>query len=307
MKIVVFGAGALGSFIGGVLSQKYDVTLIGRAAAVNAISKNGLKIFGKTELKAHPKIVSSVDALKTEAVDLIIVTVKSYDTRNIVEDLKKIIKVETRILSLQNGLDNEETLQKQLPKTKIVGGTTCHGITLVSPSEIFHAGTGETIIGELTGKISPDIQQLNEIFNSVGIDTKVSDNIIGELWSKAAINASINPITAITGLKNGFLLKSPALTKILENTCQEVIDVAKASALKLPSQNVIERAKEVARKTAANKSSMLQDIENGKKTEIDSINGAIIKIGEKHGVNTPVNSVLFSIIKALEEKKAIPK
>jgi 2-dehydropantoate 2-reductase len=301
MRTLIYGAGAMGSLVGGLLAQNYEVTLLGREQHMSTISETGLRITGLNDITVHPNAITDLTELpKNLLPELIIITVKSYDTQNIIPEIQKIINDNTIILSLQNGLDNEHQLKNAFPDNTIVGGVTCHGITFLEPGHVYHAGTGETQIGVYGGENTEKTNALANMLNDIGIKVDITDNIEGEIWAKVAVNASINPITAITGLKNGSLLKIPELTKLLEATCKEVIRVAKASKISLPSCNILEKTKNVVRNTAGNKSSMLQDIERGKRTEIDSINGAVAKIGLDHNTPTPVNESLTTLVKGIE-------
>ncbi|MEW5760105.1 MAG: 2-dehydropantoate 2-reductase [Candidatus Thermoplasmatota archaeon] len=293
MKIVVMGAGSIGSLFGGFLSKKYNTTLIGRKPHVDAINLNGLKISGKTNCVFYPKAFDSIAKINFKP-DLIIITVKAYQTENAIKDTLQIIGSNTSIVSIQNGLGNIEKIEKFISnKEKIFAGITSHGVTFSEPGKIYHAGTGDTIIGGYKA------EKIAKIFKSVGIKTKVSKNIEKDIWTKAIINAGINPITAITGLNNGYILKIPGLSKILELTCKEGIEVANAYGIKLKDE-IIEKAKEVVKLTAENKSSMLQDIINGKKTEIENINGMLVSLGEKKNIATPINATLTALVKGIE-------
>lgn len=310
MRILIFGAGAMGSFIGGLLAQEHDVTFIGRKPHMQAIRNKGLEITGKTELKLPKKSIlayETVEPLKKGCgpPELVLVTVKSYDTLSIIPELKKIIGNDTVLLSLQNGLDNEEQLRASFSGNVVIGSTICHGVTHNKPGIVYHAGFGETVMGSFERNNDKFAQKISKMFTEIGVETQVTKNIWGELWTKVAINASINPITAITGLKNGWLLREPKLESLLVNTCNEVVAVAKSSGAKLPrgSQgDVLTRTKRVVDRTADNKSSMLQDIEKGRRTEIESINGAVVRIGQKHNIRTPFNSTLTTLVKGLEQK-----
>jgi len=304
MKVLVFGAGSVGSYIGGLLSEKYDVTLLGRKHHMEAIEQNGLKITGKTEKLVHPKVWHSLGDLKD--IDLIILTVKAYNTETAMNDMVPYIRDDTIVLSLQNGLDNVETMRRMMKKEGyILAGITSHGVMRAEDGHIHHAGHGETVLGETVPSGQGHADRVAEMFNAVGIPTRASPNICGEMWAKAIVNAGINPITAITGLRNGALLKVPALTALLERTCSEAIQVAQAAKIKLPPCNIIEKTKDVARRTEENRSSMLQDIERGRRTEIGSINGFISEMGKRHGVDTPVNSTLTALVKGIEETAKI--
>jgi 2-dehydropantoate 2-reductase len=301
MKILVFGAGALGGFVGGVLSQKYDVTLFGKKDKMLPIQDAGLQISGVTEIVVHPKIAIDPEDLKEQEFDLIILTVKSYDTDSTLNVIKDIMGQKTVVLSLQNGLDNEIKISKVVGDGRTLGGVTSHGLTYVEPGHVHHAGVGETKIGEMDGSESERIKEIAGALSSVGIKTEVSQEIKKEIWAKGIVNAGINPLTALTRLKNGYLLKIPYLERLLEDTCKECIEVAKIIGIDLSDCNAIEKTKNVARLTSENKSSMFQDIERGRKTEIDSINGKIVKMGQKHGIETPINTTLVSLIKGIEE------
>ncbi|MEW6070171.1 MAG: 2-dehydropantoate 2-reductase [Candidatus Thermoplasmatota archaeon] len=298
MKILVFGAGAIGSLFGGLLSKKYDVTLLGRREHIEAIKKNGLEIHGKTKLHCYPKALLTTK----ESYDLIILTVKSYDTLKACRQLKRNLANASCVLSIQNGL-NEEILVNELGKQNILRGVTSHGAFILKPGKIYHAGKGDTIIGEIDNATTR-VKEIAEIFNSVGIETKITNNIFYELWLKVIINACINPLTAITRLKNGAILSNKALRALAEEICREAVGVAnKIGNFKFYYSKVWKKVLEVAKATKNNKSSMLQDIEKGKRTEIDFINGKIVEFGKKLGVETTINSIIVELVKSLEPGK----
>jgi 2-dehydropantoate 2-reductase len=310
MRILVFGAGAMGSLIGGLLAKQHNVTFIGRHAHMSAIRTKGLQITGKTELHLPPKAIlayEDIEPLKKGCgpPEMVLVTVKSYDTAEIIPYLKQIVGPDTILCSLQNGLDNEELLRAAFPKNVVIGSTICHGVTHDKPGLVYHAGYGDTVVGSFEPDNAKIARKIGQMLSDAGIETQVTDNIFAELWIKVAINASINPITAITGLKNGWLLREPNLEKLLEETCHEVLEVAIQSGAKFPpgdEGDVVSRTKRVVERTSDNKSSMLQDIEKGRRTEIDSINGAVVRIGEKLNVKTPHNETLTTLVKAREKR-----
>jgi len=297
MKIVVFGAGAIGSFIGGVLSKNNDVVLIGRKQHVNSIKEKGLKIQGKTKLNV--KIRAEDDIGKIDfSPDILILTVKSYDTENAIKEAKKIINENTLVLSFQNGLDNIEKIKKHVNENQILVGITTHGCIFSKPGIITHTGIGKTTIGDFN-KEPNRTKDIIDMFNKAGIKTTLSQDIEKETWIKGIINSSINPLTSFFGCKNGYLIENPILEKIVEKICEESTNVANVNNFNLSCGEMIDKTKEVIRDTAENYSSMLQSIQNSKKTEIDSINGKIVELGEKNNLDVSLNKLLVHLIKSL--------
>jgi 2-dehydropantoate 2-reductase len=295
VKILVFGAGALGTFVGGLLSKNNDVTLIGRKEHVEAINSAGLIIEGKTNLKTNPR---ALEITPNEDFQLIVATVKSYDTKQFVKAINPILKRDTVVLSLQNGIGNIEEISQSCEK--VLGGTTSHGITFIGNGKVRHTGFGDTTIGNFKGVEPEDVDAISKIFSDAGIETQTSENVSGEIWAKAIINASINPLTAVTRLENGYLVKVKGLEEIMKGICREAIEVAASQRIRLPSYDIIEKTITIARLTADNKSSMLQDVERGKKTEIDSITGKFIEIAQRNKMSIPYNSLLYGLMKFIE-------
>jgi 2-dehydropantoate 2-reductase len=175
----------------------------------------------------------------------------------------------------------------------------------MGPGEIKHAGYGSTIIGEIDGRISKRIIKIRDTFNRAGIKTEISDKIKVALWSKVLVNIAINPVTALTGLRNGELLDHPEIVKVMLNAVEEAIRVAEALNIDLGFDEHIENVYKVARATYSNKSSMLQDIYKGKRTEIDTLNGAIVAFARQFGLPVPVNDTLTALVKGLEYNKLV--
>ncbi len=292
------GAGAIGSLFGALLSKKNNVMLIGRTSHVKAIRKNGLNIEDKTQLNVKIPAEDSVDKV-TFSPNLLILTVKSFDTRSAINQAMQIIDDTTIILNLQNGLDNIGMIEKVVDSKQIIAGVTTHGAFFSRPGVIRHTGKGRTTLGELNGKKTGRIKHIADLFNEVGVETIVSEDIIKEMWVKAIVNSSINPLTTFFQCKNGYLLENPILEKIVEKVCKESTSIAKASGINLLNQHTIQKTKEVIRITSENHSSMLQSFKKGKKTEIDSINGKIVDIGKKNGVDSAMNEILVYLVTSI--------
>jgi 2-dehydropantoate 2-reductase len=298
MNIVVFGSGAIGSLFGALLAKQNKVVLVGRAPHIKYIQQKGLTINGKTHLTVNVPAVESTKEVPLSA-DLILLTMKSYDTETASKQVRPLLHDQTMVVSLQNGLDNIEKIEQNIEKKHILAGVTTHGALFLSPGTIIHTGKGKTILGELDGRPSERLKTLISVFNQAGIETLMSTDIKREIWRKAIINSSINPLTAFLGCKNGYLLENPLLEKTVEYVCTESSRIASSKGIIASPVEMIEKTKEVIRDTAENNSSMLQSIQQGKKTEIESINGVLLRIGTEQKIDTPLNRILLELITSL--------
>lgn len=295
MNILIFGAGAIGSFFAGMLSKHNNVFLIGRKGHVEKINECGLKLEGKTKKIVKVEAFNSIKDTYIVA-DLVILSVKSYDTEKAVHLLKPIIRDNTYVMSLQNGLDNIEQIQKIVAEDKIIACITTHGVVFSEPGLIMHKGIGKTILGSYD-KNKEFTRNLVENFNSCGINTTYSSEINKEIWIKAIINSSINPVTSLFKCKNGYLLENPILENLVERICRESTEIANANGLNLSVEDMIKKTRDVINETSENTSSMFQSVLNGKKTEIDSINGKLVELGKKFKKDTFLNEMLAYSIK----------
>ncbi len=296
MNILIFGAGAIGSFFGGILSKKENVILIGRERHVDKINKDGLKISGKTKLKANVRSFESVDDI-SEKIDLVVLTVKSYDTYKACKKIKNILSKKTVVLTLQNGLNNIEKIKKFVDKKNIIAGVTTNGVVFEKPGFIVHTGKGYTTIGELDGSESERVRKIIDILNNSGIKTSFNPNINKEIWLKGIVNSSINPLTTFFRCKNGFLKLNPILKKIVENVCRESTDIAISEGIYLNHSETLKKTMSVISDTKDNYSSMFQSYKKNKALEIDSINGFLFEIGKKNKVDTIFNEMLIYSLK----------
>lgn len=324
MKILIYGAGALGSVFGGYLAHLYDVILICRASHAEVINKVGLTLHTPEglDLQVFPRAYSSLNDV-CEALDFIIISVKTYDLeaacRTISDRLSSLpfsapvpssdpsFNYESpKIIILQNGLGNEDVVSLFFPPKDIFRILTSNGAFIVGPGCVKHSGRGVTHLGKYlsTDSNDPSLFQIYEMFTRGGVKILLVSNLKEFIWQKLAVNAAINPITALTGLNNGQVLQSPILLSLLKEIIAEVEQVAFISeGIKL--SNGFETAMTVLRDTIANKSSMLQDIQAGRRTEIDFINGQIVQRATKYGLQVPYNRLLTTLIKAKEENTSI--
>lgn len=301
MKIVIVGPGAMGCLCAAFLSKsKEDIWLLDKnQERVKRIGEQGVIVEGVSgNWKTPVKITTETKEI--EKSDLIIISVKSYDTKEAITQVKSLVGDNTQLLTLQNGIGNIEIMGEVVGSDKVIGGVTNQGATLIDIGHIRHAGKGETVIGRIDGKIPVQLRSIRELFNQVGLETRISRDIKGLLWSKLIINVGINALTAITRLNNGRLIEFEGTRRILRAAVTEAIRIAKRKRIKLIYDDPLAKVEAVCEATASNVSSMLQDVLRKKRTEIDFINGVIVRQAQELAVPTPVNSILLDLVKTIE-------
>lgn len=292
MKIVVFGAGALGSLVGGLLAREHDVTLVGRDPHVAAIRDDGLRVTGEVEASVEPH--ATTDGTDLDA-DLALVTVKAGDTATAAATLST-GEIDL-VCSLSNGL-TEETLRAELGD-RVLAGTATYGAELSEPGVVRCTGIGEIHVGEVGGGESSRAERVAAAFRAAGLDCTVDAAMPRRRWEKLAVNAGINAVTALARVENGALADGPAAA-VAERAARETARVARAEGVELSGDAAAAAVVEVVAATAANRSSMLQDVSAGEATEVDAINGAVVERGERVGVETPTNRTLAELLRAWE-------
>lgn len=298
MRLVVMGAGAIGSLFGGRLANSHDVVLIGREPHVDAINTQGLELTGETEQTIQ--VEARTDTAGMRPADVLLLTVKAHQTEQAMQDAQDAIGEDTFVVSLQNGLGNLSTVARFVDPDRIIGGTTSHGCIFHGPGHVEHTGQGDTVIGPPSPPDLPAHHELAEALTDAGLDTDVVSDITPRLWEKVAVNAAINPITAITGLPNGALIDLPELDRLLVELVQETTNVAQARGIEAQEDAWVERTRTVAKQTANNRSSMLQDVQSGQRTEIDAINGRIATLADDEDIPAPRNRALHALVKGIE-------
>ena len=301
MKIVIVGPGAIGCLLAAFLSKpKQDLWILDynkdRAAKIN---QAGISLTGISgEWLSKPKV--SADIKDIGIADLLIICVKSYDTKAAITRAKALAGENTSVLTLQNGIGNIEIISEVIGPDKVIGGVTNLGATLVDVGKTKHAGKGETIIGRIDGKMTVQMRSIREIFNKTGLETRISKDIKGLLWSKLITNVGINALTAITRLNNGKLTEFEGTRKIMREAVTEAARIVKRKRIKLIYDDPLAKVEAVCEATSGNISSMLQDVLRKKRTEIDFINGVIVRLGQELGISVPANTMLVDLVKTIE-------
>lgn len=299
VRILVFGAGSLGSLIGGLLAREHEVVLVGREPHMAAVREDGLRVRGLLETDVAPRATTAVDA----PADLAVVTVKAPDTA---EAATALADAELdAALSLTNGLGNEEILATTLP-VPVLAGTVTYGAVLREPGLVECTGVGTVTLGPLPGVTVGDeppglAERIGDAFAVAGIETSVEVDMRRPLWSKLAVNAGINPVTALARLPNGALLDGPG-ADLARRATREAAATAREAGVDLTGADATADLEAVVEATAANTSSMRQDVEAGRRTEIDAINGAVV---DRASTAVPANDVLTTLVRAWEAGRGL--
>ncbi len=304
MRITIVGAGAMGSLFGGMLSGVAEVSLLDPwTEHVTAIRQNGLRI-EEPSGETVATVEATSDPSEIGPTDLAIIFVKSHRTEWACETAARFLKPAGLALTLQNGIGNRDVIARVLGERRAWQGTTSHGATMLGPGRVRHAGRGPTHVENKPG-LEDQVREIATLFGHAGIETDVSADVESLLWGKLVINVGINALTALLRVRNGVLGEAGGPRELMEKAVEEAVLVARARGVKLPYDDPQNRVREVAIATGANLSSMLQDVLRGSPTEIDVINGVIVRQARGLGIETPVNELLTSLVKAVEETYAL--
>lgn len=304
-RFLVFGAGATGSVFAARLASQYEVAVTARGARLDAIRRDGLRVTGATEAAVRLPAVTSPDELPDLRPDFALVTVKSSDTAAAAAALDRLPNEPVRV-SLQNGLGNEEILADS--GHPVLGAVTNNGATLREDGEVFHAGLGEVILGAFSPETSTEAAlRLAACFSAVGFPARETEDIRRPLWEKVILNAAVNPVTALLGLRTGELLTDPGRRQVVSRVAAEACRVAESEGVPCEPSEVEATIRRVAAATPENRSSMLQDLERGRPTEIEAINGVIAARGRAAGVPTPWNDLMLRLVRRREAALAAPR
>lgn len=295
----IVGAGAMGSLfsyffhrggVGFVVFEKDPSTV--------AALGSGLRIQASPGSMEKIPVAISSDTGIIHQCAILFIFVKSYSTASAARDLAPHLREGTVVVSLQNGLGNREILARELPGVRLVYGTTTIGGYKDGPASVVLGGAGEIVIGS-----SDDgaLALAEGVLKKAGLDVHITRAPEEAVWKKALINAGINPLGALAGIENGKIIGNEHLATLMESIIREGAAVASAEGVPLDPDEMIEAARQVCARTAANRCSMLQDLDAGRMTEIDSINGQIVRAGLRHGIRAPFNEALYRLVKAREK------
>jgi 2-dehydropantoate 2-reductase len=310
--VTVVGAGALGCLFGGMLARAgAQVTLIGRASHVAAIRRDGLRLESRGQTAIIP-LAATEDMAAVGGARLVLFCVKSADTDAAARAMAPHLGPDATVVSLQNGVDNVERIRAQIGDhvgNRVLPGLVYVAAEMAGPGSVRHTGGGSLTIGDLDAsrrKNMSDRQVLEDIaalFTAAGVKVTISDAVEVDLWTKLVMNCAYNAISALTGSQYGRMVALPDIRAVMADTVNEVIAVAAAKGVRLPD-DLVARAIRLADGMPVTISSTAQDIRRGRRTEIDHLNGYVVREGEAHGIATPVNRTLNALMKLLERRSA---
>ena len=302
IRVAVLGAGAVGCFFGGMLARAgHQVTLIGRPVHVDAFRKSGLQFEG---LKFNERIPvdASTEAEAVRGARLVLFCVKSTDTEEAAAQIAPYLDAGSIVVNLQNGVDNIERIRARVSQT-VIPAVVYVATEMAGPGHLKHHGRGDLVIGALDGEISMNsLEMTSNLFEAAGVPVVISDNVAGELWAKLVVNCAYNAISAITQLPYGKLIAGAGIRETMRDVVEETLAVAKASGVRM-APDMLARTYKIAEGMPAQYSSTAQDLARGKPTEIDHLNGFVVRRGEALGIPTPANRALHALVKLIETKQ----
>jgi 2-dehydropantoate 2-reductase len=303
MKVAVVGAGGVGSVFGGRLAAAgHEVWLIHRRReVVEALRSDGLHLENLNGDHERISLRATDSAAEVGEVDLVLILTKSVDTRAAAEAARCLLGEGTAAVTLQNGLGNLEIMADVLGSERVLLGMTYAGAALVGPGYVRHTAIGKSFLGEPSGQHSARAEQLARTFSAAGMPTEATDRLWEMVWGKLVINAAMNATCALTGASGEAALRSPAASALVGLVAEETAAVAAALGISLPYPDAAARVRQHCRDVGPSKPSMLQDMERGRPTEIEAINGAIVREGARLGVPTPYNQALLLLVRAYED------
>ena len=305
-SVTVHGAGAVGSYFGAMLARTgITVTLIGRAAHVEAIARDGLTVLQAGGEWRVP-VRATTDAAAAHDADVVLVTVKTPDTTEAVRQLAPHLRADARIVSLQNGVDNAARIAAMLSQP-VYAAVVYVGAYIEAPGRVRHTGRGDLVLGvpracAARGDTDGDVRSIAAMFRAAGVGCPTSSDIESALWTKLTLNCAFNAISALGHSRYGAMAASRPARAVMEEAVREAVSVARADGVALDSDELIAATWKLADAMAQQFSSTAQDLQRGKPTEIDALNGFIAERGATLGVPTPVNQTLHALVKLREAK-----
>ena len=297
-KVAVMGAGAVGCYYGGMLARAgHEVVLVARPAHVQAITAAGLRMQTRT-FDEQVRLAASTDPAAVQGADLVLFCVKSTDTESAGAQIRPYLQADALVLCLQNGVDNADRLRAVLPQHAVAAAVVYVATEMAGPGHVRHHGRGELVI-----EPSSASEAVAQALIAVGVPTEISGNVRGALWAKLILNCAYNAVSAIAQLPYGKTVQGEGVKDVMRDVVAECLAVAQAEGVQVAG-DLHAAVAGLAGSMPGQLSSTAQDLARGKRSEIDYLNGLIVKRGEVLGIATPANRVLWALVKLLEGKRA---
>ena len=295
LRFAVVGAGAVGCYFGGMLARAGSpVTLIGRAAHVDAIRAHGLRLQTQT-FDEVVRVDAETDVAAVSGADVVLFCVKSTDSEKSARVMAPFLSKDAVVLSLQNGVENPDILREVLPQ-RVMASVVYVATEMAGPGHLKHHGRGELVIDN-----APPAQLIAEAFAKAGVPVQLSDNVRGAQWAKLVVNCAYNALSAVTQKPYGQLVEVEGVPELMAAVVDECLRVAQADGLSIPG-DAHEATRRIAQIMAGQYSSTAQDVARGKPNEIDYLNGYVVRRGGLHGIATPINQTLLTLVKLVEKR-----
>ncbi len=304
MRIYMIGSGAMGSVYGGLLAKAgYDVTLVDlREDHIGLVQRNGLIVDG-VRGRHVVKVPAYASHVGLPRGDLAIVFTDANATREAAREAADLLQPDGFALTLQNGIGNVEALQAELGSARVTAGVTMNSGAFPEPGRAVYTNAGLTSIGELDGRRTARIEAVAAMLNAAQIETQVIDDPMAQIWTKFVLNCAINPLTAITGLRSGEMYRTPEVNALQDRVLDEILAVVERKGITLADPDIRKKIKAHCR-IRYNRPSMMQHIEQGRRTEIDALNGALVREAKALGMAVPYNEAVVAVVKGLEKSRA---
>lgn len=304
MRIAVIGAGAMGSVFGArLLAPGVEVVLFDiNEAHIQAVRTRGLTL-GDADGERLVAIAVAAGIAEAADADLALVLVDSNSTADIAPLLPGVLANDGVALTLQNGIGNVEALTAALGAERVIAGSTFNSAAFVAPGHVRHTNAGPTVIGMPEGPPTDRVRALAARLSAAGFPTVASDNAMGHVWSKFALNCAINPLSALTGLRPGEIARHPPTARLLEQLLDEVLAVAAAKGIRLPDADLRSHVLDHAFERYT-RPSMLQHVEGRRRTEIESLNGALVREASRLGISVPYNEAVWAAVSGIDARHA---
>lgn len=299
MQFAIIGAGAMGSLYGGYLGNAgVDVSMVDVAdEIVTAINEAGITVHRDDQTDIHANVPAYTDPAEVGEVAAVFIFVKSMHTEAAIKNASPLVGEDTTVITLQNGLTNLDVLGRHVSEEKLLGGYTTAGANTVEPGTVRQMGPTTTKLG---GKNDERAEAVADVLFDAGIEVTVVDDPVPHIWDKQFVSVGVKPVAALTELRNEQMVEYEETRWIIEAVIEEALEVAGAKGIDSLTDDPIERTYEVLRETGSKKSSILEDVEREQPTEIDHINGAVVRYGEEEGIETPHNRMVTNLTKGKE-------